>query len=224
MGNSNPSCVGQTGITLRHLGLVDYETTWRAMRSFTHGRDSNTPDELWLLEHPPVFTLGQAGRLEHLKSPRDIPVVRTDRGGQVTYHGPGQLVLYVLLDLNRWRLGVRRLVEILENSVIALVSEAGIRANGKKGAPGVYVEGRKLAALGLRVRRGCCYHGLSLNVNMDLAPFGWIDPCGYPGLGVTQLRDLGVPWDMEKVGSLLVRHFLTELKKRCPRSVCSSWL
>nr|VFJ49377.1 MAG: lipoyl(octanoyl) transferase [Candidatus Kentron sp. FW]VFJ63271.1 MAG: lipoyl(octanoyl) transferase [Candidatus Kentron sp. FW] len=196
---------------LRHLGLTDYESAWRAMRSFTQKRDSDTADELWLLEHPPVFTLGQAGRPEHLRDPRGIPVIRTDRGGQVTYHGPGQLVVYVLLDLNRRRMGVRRLVEGLERSVIALVSQAGVEAMGKKDAPGVYVRGRKLAALGLRVRGGRCYHGLSLNVDMDLGPFARMDPCGYPGLGVTQLRDLGISWAMEEVASRLVGHLVAEL-------------
>nr|VFK16031.1 MAG: lipoyl(octanoyl) transferase [Candidatus Kentron sp. LFY] len=212
MGNSNRPLTTNTAILPRHLGLVDYETAWHAMRSFTDARDSDTADELWLLEHPAVFTLGQAARPEHLKNPQSIPVIHTDRGGQVTYHGPGQLVAYVLFDLERRQIGVRRLVEILENSVIGLLSETGIRAGGKKGAPGVYVQGRKLAALGLRVRRGCCYHGLSLNVEMDLTPFQWIDPCGYPGLSVTQLRDLGVSWGMEETASLFMRHLLTELE------------
>nr|VFK27501.1 MAG: lipoyl(octanoyl) transferase [Candidatus Kentron sp. MB]VFK32063.1 MAG: lipoyl(octanoyl) transferase [Candidatus Kentron sp. MB]VFK75661.1 MAG: lipoyl(octanoyl) transferase [Candidatus Kentron sp. MB] len=196
----------------RHLGLVDHATTWRAMRSFTEARDTDTIDQLWFLEHPPVFTLGQAGRAEHLKDPQDIPIVHTDRGGQVTYHGPGQLVVYVLMDLNRRRIGVRRLVEILEGVVIALVAEAGVKpdvkADRRPGAPGVYVDGQKLAALGLRVRRGCCYHGLSLNVEMDLSPFMRINPCGYPGLRVTQLRDLGIPWSMAKVASRLQGHLM----------------
>nr|VFK15053.1 MAG: lipoyl(octanoyl) transferase [Candidatus Kentron sp. LPFa]VFK30863.1 MAG: lipoyl(octanoyl) transferase [Candidatus Kentron sp. LPFa] len=198
----------------RHLGRVEYAATWKAMRSFTDGRDSDTVDEIWLLEHPPVFTLGQAGRPEHLRNPQAIPVIQTDRGGQVTYHGPGQLVAYVLLDLNRRGIGVRGLVEILEGAVIALASEAGIPAAAKKEAPGVYVEGRKLAALGLRVRKGCCYHGLSLNVKMDLEPFARIDPCGYPGLGVTQLHDLGVAWGMREVATRLAGHLVSGLEKK----------
>nr|VFJ76101.1 MAG: lipoyl(octanoyl) transferase [Candidatus Kentron sp. FM]VFJ76694.1 MAG: lipoyl(octanoyl) transferase [Candidatus Kentron sp. FM]VFK23948.1 MAG: lipoyl(octanoyl) transferase [Candidatus Kentron sp. FM] len=196
---------------IRHLGLVEYQSTWQAMRTFTDTREALAPDEIWLLEHPPVFTLGQAGRPEHILDPGDIPVVRTDRGGQVTYHGPGQLVAYVLLDLERRRIGVRRLVQDLEQSVIALAAEAGIHATGKKGAPGVYVAGQKLAALGLRVRRGRCYHGLSLNVKMDLRPFDRIDPCGYPGLQVTQLHDLGIPWEMEEVRQRLSRHLLSRI-------------
>nr|VFK53982.1 MAG: lipoyl(octanoyl) transferase [Candidatus Kentron sp. TUN]VFK56016.1 MAG: lipoyl(octanoyl) transferase [Candidatus Kentron sp. TUN]VFK56694.1 MAG: lipoyl(octanoyl) transferase [Candidatus Kentron sp. TUN] len=211
MGSSKPLFTENTAIRVRYFGLTNYGTTWHAMRSFTNARDSSTTDELWLLEHTPVFTLGQASRPEHLKNPQDIPVVHTDRGGQVTYHGPGQLVVYVLLDLNRRRIGVRRLVEILEQSVIALVSEVGIEATGKREAPGVYVQGQKLAALGLRVCKGCCYHGLSLNVNMDLEPFARIDPCGYPGLRVIQLYDLGISWTMERVASLLTKRFLTEL-------------
>nr|VFK48499.1 MAG: lipoyl(octanoyl) transferase [Candidatus Kentron sp. TC]VFK64190.1 MAG: lipoyl(octanoyl) transferase [Candidatus Kentron sp. TC] len=201
-------------ILIRHFGRVDYETAWKAMRSFTEGRDANTADELWLLEHPPVFTLGRASRPEHLKNPQAIPVIHADRGGQVTYHGPGQLVVYVLLDLNRRGIGVRRLVEVLERAVIALASEAGIHAAVKREAPGVYVEGQKLAALGLRVRKGCCYHGLSLNVKMDLEPFARIDPCGYPGLGVTQLHDLGVSWGIEATASRLAGHLVSGLEGR----------
>ena len=192
----------------RHLGIVEYETTWQAMRTFTESRDVDTVDELWFLEHSPVFTLGQASHPEHLKNPQSIPTVHTDRGGQVTYHGPGQLVVYVLMDLNRRRIGVRRLVTILEGAVIALVSEVGIEADRKPGAPGVYVAGQKLAALGLRVRRGCCYHGLSLNVEMDLSPFTRINPCGYPGLRVTQLRDLGISWPMAEAVSRLQGHLM----------------
>nr|VFJ96736.1 MAG: lipoyl(octanoyl) transferase [Candidatus Kentron sp. H]VFJ97359.1 MAG: lipoyl(octanoyl) transferase [Candidatus Kentron sp. H]VFK02681.1 MAG: lipoyl(octanoyl) transferase [Candidatus Kentron sp. H] len=185
------------------------------MRTFTDAREPATADEIWLLEHPPVFTLGQAGRSEHILNSGDIPIVRTDRGGQVTYHGPGQLVAYVLLDLNRRRIGVRRLVEALEQSVIALVAEAGIAASGKKAAPGVYVAGRKLAALGLRIRKGCCYHGLSLNVKMDLKPFAGINPCGYPGLHVTQLHDLGFSWTMAEVERRLTRHLLSRINPEC---------
>ena len=174
----------------RFPGLQDYLTTWEAMRDFTAGRDLATPDQVWLLEHPPVFTLGQAGRREHVLDPGAIPVIQTDRGGQVTYHGPGQLIAYLLFDLRRGRIGVKRLVQVLEQSVIDLLAARGIPAAARPDAPGVYVEGAKIASLGLRVRQGCSYHGLSLNVDMDLEPFRRINPCGYPGLEVTQLTAL----------------------------------
>jgi lipoyl(octanoyl) transferase len=177
-------------LRIKHLaGLQDYPATWAAMRAFTDARETSTPDELWLLEHPPVFTLGQAGRLEHLLAPGTIPVIQTDRGGQVTYHGPGQLVAYLLLDLRRAGIGVKRLVERLEQSVIDLLAEYGVAAERRTDAPGVYVAGAKIASLGLRVRNGCSYHGLALNVDMDLEPFSRINPCGYAGLAVTQLVD-----------------------------------
>lgn len=179
-------------LILRELGLRDYEPVWHAMQALTDARGPATPDELWSLEHPPVFTLGQAGRREHLLAPGGIPVIQVDRGGQVTYHGPGQVVLYVLLDLRRAGLGVKRLVNLLERAVVDLLAARGIGAQARPDAPGVYVEGRKIAALGLRVRRGCSFHGLSLNVAMDLSPFARIDPCGYAGMEVTQLADLGV--------------------------------
>jgi lipoyl(octanoyl) transferase len=172
------------------LGRVDYEPTWRAMQSFTDSRAAATPDEIWFLEHPPVFTLGMNGKPEHLLAPGDTPVVQIDRGGQVTFHGPGQLVVYPLLDIRR--LGVRQLVVALENAVIDLVAQWNIVAVGRRDAPGIYVDGRKLASIGLRIRRGCSYHGLALNVAMDLAPFGRINPCGFAGLEVTDLRALGV--------------------------------
>ena len=191
---------------VRRLGRTDYRSTWEAMRAFTDARDGGTPDELWLTEHPPVFTQGQAGRAEHLLDPGDIPVVPIDRGGQITYHGPGQILAYLLLDLRRRNLGVRELVERMEQSVIALLAEYGIAAHGRRDAPGVYVDDAKIAALGLRVRHGRCYHGLALNVNMDLAPFSRINPCGYPGLAVTRLVDLGGPGDLEAVGSRLAEH------------------
>jgi lipoyl(octanoyl) transferase len=163
------------------------------MRDFTLARTTSTPDEFWQVEHPPVYTTGVAAKPEHLpRIDNGIPVIKTDRGGQITYHGPGQIVIYTLLDLRRRNLGVRALVRRLERAVIELLSAYGIDANAREDAPGVYVGGAKVAALGLRVRNGCCYHGLSLNVDMDLTPFGAIDPCGYPGLEVTQLRDLGV--------------------------------
>ena len=187
-------------LRVRQLGRRDYASVWQAMRAFTDARAEDTADELWLLEHTPVFTLGQAGREEHLLDPGDIPVIKVDRGGQVTYHGPGQLVAYLLLDLRRAGLGVRRLVGLLEQAVIELLADYGVRACARADAPGVYVDGRKLASLGLRVRRGCSFHGLALNLGMDLAPFGRIDPCGYPGLEVTRLADLGGPTQVDRVG------------------------
>jgi lipoyl(octanoyl) transferase len=177
-------------LVVRPLGPSDYEATVAAMRRFTEDRGPATPDELWLLEHPPVFTLGRAADPAHVLDPGDIPVVRTDRGGQVTYHGPGQLVAYALIDLQRRGLGIRPFVRLLEQAVIDLLADRGIEAGRRAGAPGVYVRGRKIAALGLRVRRGCTYHGLSLNLDLDLAPFRLIEPCGYPGLAVTRLADL----------------------------------
>jgi lipoyl(octanoyl) transferase len=181
------------------------------MRAFTDRRNPDTQDEIWLLQHPPVFTLGQAGRPEHLLDPGGIPIVRTDRGGQVTYHGPGQIVAYVLLDLRRAGLGVKGLVHLLEGAVIGLLASYGTQAYARPEAPGVYVAGAKVAALGLRVRRGCSYHGLSLNVDMDLAPFRRIDPCGYPGLAVTQVADLGGPKDLRLVGDALADQILGRL-------------
>jgi lipoyl(octanoyl) transferase len=179
-------------LLIRRLGLRDYLPTWRAMRDFTDHRGPGTADELWLLEHPPVFTLGQAGRTQHLLDTGDIPVLQVDRGGQVTYHGPGQLIAYPLLDLRRAGLGVKRLVALLEGAVIELLAGYGIGASTQAGAPGVYVETAKVASLGLRVRRGCSFHGLALNLDLDLEPFSRIDPCGHPGLAVTSLERLGV--------------------------------
>ena len=192
----------------RHLGRVDYEPTWRAMQEFTAARDDITPDELWLLEHPPVFTLGLNAKPEHLLNPGDIPVVQIDRGGQVTYHGPGQLVAYVLLDIARRHLGVQHLVQLMEQAVIDLLAEYGVTAQGRRDAPGVYVDGAKIAALGLRVKRGRSYHGLALNVDMDLEPFSRINPCGYPGMRVTQLRDLGISLDLNAVSARLESHLV----------------
>lgn len=190
-------------ILIEHLGRVDYEPTWRAMQAFTAARDDSTPDELWVLEHPPVFTLGQAGRREHLLRPTDIPVVPIDRGGQITYHGPGQAVIYVLVDLKRRGYGVKELVARMEQAVIDLLAQSGVMAERKAGAPGVYVNGAKIAALGLRIRQGCSYHGLALNVDMDLSPFALIDPCGYPGMTVTQTRDQGMTVGAEGLGKRL---------------------
>jgi len=178
---------------VRHLGRVDYEPTWRAMQAFTAARQADTPDELWLLEHPPVYTQGQAGKPEHLIAATPIPVVPIDRGGQITYHGPGQIVAYVLVDLRRRGYGIRELVTRMEQAVIDLLAAQGVTAERLAGAPGVYVTGAKIAALGLRVKHGCTYHGLALNVDMDLRPFAAINPCGYPGLAVTDCRSLGMP-------------------------------
>lgn len=182
------------------------------MQAFTQQRAADTADELWLTEHPPVYTLGIAGRSEHLpRVANGIPVVKADRGGQITYHGPGQVVLYLLLDLRRRALSVRPLVRMMEQAVIDLLAAYGITAAGSAEAPGVYVDGSKIAALGLRIRNGCCYHGLAFNVDMDLSPFRVIDPCGYSGLAVTQTRDLGIRDDTERVGEALVRHLVRKL-------------
>ena len=197
---------------LRRLGTADYESTWRAMQSFTARRGADAADEIWLLEHPPVYTLGVAGRDAHLPRGRDdIPLVRIDRGGQITYHGPGQVVAYVLLDLKRRGLAVRPLVRLLERSVIDLLAEYGLIATGRTDAPGVYVGASKIAALGLRIKRGCSYHGLALNVDMDLSPFHAIDPCGYPGLAVTQMRDFGIADDVATVSRKLEAHLVKVL-------------
>ena len=205
----NPALVERSAPRVKQLGLVEYEPTWRAMQAFTTARGPDTRDEIWLVQHPPVYTLGVAGRTAHLPRGRDdIPVVRIDRGGQITYHGPGQVVAYVLLDMKRRALTVRPLVRLLERAVIDLLEHYGIRAAGRDEAPGVYVADAKIAALGLRITRGCCYHGLALNVDMDLSPFHAIDPCGYPGLSVTQLRDRGVADDADRVGARLAEHLM----------------
>ncbi|MDE3738217.1 lipoyl(octanoyl) transferase LipB [Pseudomonas resinovorans] len=177
-------------LVVRHLGLVDYLPTLEAMRRLTAERDERTPDEIWLLQHPGVFTQGQAGKAEHLLAPGDIPVVQVDRGGQVTYHGPGQLVAYLMLDLRRLGLGVRELVTAMEQSLVDVLAAYGVEAAPKADAPGVYVDGDKIASLGLRVSRGCSFHGLALNVDMDMSPFWRINPCGYAGLKMVQLKDL----------------------------------
>lgn len=177
---------------VRFLGCVAYEPTWRAMKDFTAARSPEARDQVWMLEHPPVYTLGIAGRAAHVLAPGDIPVVRTDRGGQVTYHGPGQAIGYVLLDMRRLGIGARELVRRLEQSAIDLLAEYGVPGKRRAGMPGVYVEGAKIAAIGVRIARGCSYHGISLNADPDLEPFARIDPCGYPGLAVTRLADLGV--------------------------------
>jgi len=199
------------GAIVRKLGPVEYEPTWRAMQDFTAARTEVTPDELWLLQHPPVYTLGQAGKAEHLIAPTDIPVVAIDRGGQITYHGPGQLVIYVLVDLRRRGYGIRELVTRMEQAVIDFLAAEGVAGTRLPGAPGVYVEGAKIAALGLRVRQGCTYHGLALNLDMDLAPFAAINPCGYAGMRVTQCRDLGIAMPMREAESALSQNLLTRI-------------
>jgi lipoyl(octanoyl) transferase len=200
---------GVKGETIvRSLGRVEYEPTWRAMQAFTAQRTPDTPDEIWLLEHPPVFTQGQAGKPEHLIAATQIPVIPIDRGGQITYHGPGQAVVYVLVDLRRRGYGVRDLVTRMEQAVIDLLAAQGVTAERLAGAPGVYADGAKIAALGLRVRQGCTYHGLALNVDMDLRPFAAINPCGYAGMRVTQCRDLGVVGSSQELGRMLTRNLL----------------
>ena len=188
------------------LGRQAYEPVWRAMQRFTDARDQDTPDELWLVEHEPVFTLGQAGKPEHVLAPGDIPVLHVDRGGQVTYHGPGQIVLYPLLDLRRIGIGVREYVCRIEQAIIDTLDEWNIGGQRREGAPGVYVAGAKVAALGIRVRRGCTFHGLAFNIGMDLEPFHRINPCGYQGLQVTSMQDLGGPSSMEAVKPVLLDH------------------
>lgn len=198
-------------IHIRMQGLSEYSETWALQRQFTEKRDTATTDELWCLQHTPVYTLGLAGKSEHILHPGRIPVHKTDRGGQVTYHGPGQLVIYPLLDLKRKGISIRNYVYRLEQAVIAMLRDLGLQANRKDRAPGVYVRESKIAALGIRVRRGCCYHGLSLNVAMDLRPFLGINPCGYPGLPVTQLADHDISMDVETVAHRLIPYLLSEL-------------
>ena len=188
---------------IRELGLCDYHDIWQAMRDYTETRGGSADDALWVVEHPPVYTQGLAGKAEHVLNPGNIPVVAIDRGGQITYHGPGQLVIYLLWDIKSAGVGVRALVSLIENSIIALLDAYGIRGEARADAPGVYVEGRKIASLGLKVRRGCTYHGLALNVDMDLAPFSGINPCGLHGMRMTQLRDLGVRVSPQEAGKRL---------------------
>ena len=196
---------------VRRLGLCDYEPVWHDMQAFTQRRNAQTADELWLLQHSPVYTLGMNGKREHLLMPGDIPVVEIDRGGQVTYHGPGQLVAYTLFDLKRLDIGIRALVEALELSVIDWLMAHGIFAVARRDAPGVYVEGAKIAALGLRVRRGCSYHGMALNVDADLEPFTGINPCGCEGMAVTRTRDLGIDRSVDEVAAQWLPYLLERL-------------
>ena len=198
-------------IVVKRLGRVDYAPTFQAMQDFTAARTEETADELWIVEHPPVYTLGQAGKPEHILRDVGIPLVKIDRGGQVTYHGPGQVVIYLLLDLARLKIKVRELVSAIEQAVIDLLAEHGVTAERRDGAPGVYVGDAKVAALGLRIRNGCSYHGMSLNVDMDLSPFTAINPCGYAGLKVIQTRDLNIPLSVDEAGEQLANHLLRQL-------------
>jgi lipoyl(octanoyl) transferase len=197
---------------LRFLGTVEYADAWRMMKEFTAARNSDTPDEIWFVSHPPVYTQGLAGKPEHLLQVSDIPVVKTDRGGQITYHGPGQIIAYLLLDMRRLKINVRELVRLMEQSIVNLLAQYGVAAHGREDAPGVYVDGAKIASLGLKVKNGCCYHGLAFNVDMDLSPFGFINPCGYRGLQVTRARDVGIaaPQDAlaQQLGDELLRLLL----------------
>ncbi|OQW39761.1 MAG: octanoyltransferase [Proteobacteria bacterium SG_bin4] len=200
------------------MGLSDYQTTWQAMKDFTLQRDEQTADEIWLLQHPPVFTQGIAGKPEHLLHDHGIAVIRTDRGGQITYHGPGQLIAYLLLDLRRLKLGVRELVRSMEQAVIDLLQDYQVTASGHSEAPGVYVGNAKIASLGLKIKKNYCYHGIALNVNMNLTPFSYINPCGYQGLQVTQTKDLGITDGLEtlnaKLANSLQQHLLKNISDR----------
>jgi len=208
---SPPTTAANSNINIRSLGLEAYEPVWRAMQALTDERDANTADEIWFVEHEPVFTLGLNANREHLLAPGDIPVIPIDRGGQVTYHGPGQLMIYLLLDLRRAGLGVRDLVTALEQSAIDLAADYAVQAASRATAPGVYVEGRKLASVGLRIRRGCCYHGMALNIDIDLQPFSRINTCGFRDLDVTDLRGVGIETGRAEVEARIEKHILQRL-------------
>ena len=199
------------------LGLVEYQPAWEAMKDFTIGRTVATRDEIWLLQHPPVYTQGLAGKPEHLLHSTNIPVVKIDRGGQITYHGPGQTVAYLLLDLRRWKIGVRELVRLMEQAVIDLLGEFGVAAQGREDAPGVYVDEAKIASLGLKIKHGCCYHGLALNVDMDLSPFANINPCGHAGLRVTQCCELGITAGIGELQAQLAQNLIHGLQLHLER-------
>lgn len=200
----------QHPLIIRQLANQEYTAIWQAMKDFTDARDESVADELWLVEHFPVFTQGQAGKEEHLLMPGDIPVVKSDRGGQITYHGPGQQVIYFLISLRRRKMGIRQLVSLIENGIIAALADFNITGVAKPDAPGVYVDGKKVASLGLRVRKGCSFHGLAMNVNMDLEPFLRINPCGYAGLEMVQTADINGPKTVNEAGQSLIKH-LTQL-------------
>ncbi len=199
-------------VVIKNIGTMEYLAAWQAMKDFTARRNGATSDEIWLLEHPPVYTQGIAGKSEHLLYQNTIPVIKTDRGGQITYHGPGQVILYLLLDLHRWRLNIRQLIRKMEGAVIDLLNEYHIVAQGREDAPGVYVGDAKIASLGLKIKRGACYHGIAFNAEMDLLPFTAINPCGYPGLRITQAKDLGISDGKDMLAAKLAQHFLAQLK------------
>jgi len=199
--------LSESSLHVRYLGKQDYESVWHAMQDYTDNRDASSPDQLWIVEHPPVFTQGQAGKSEHILNPGDIPVIQVDRGGQVTYHGPGQLVAYPLINIKRLKIGVRQLVTDIENSIVQMLEAYQVKAYAKADAPGVYVDERKVASLGLRIRKGCSFHGLALNVDMDMSPFQRINPCGYAGLEMVQCKQLGGPQTVEEAGEQLVKTF-----------------
>ena len=210
-----PSLPGRADVSplTKFLGLVKYAPTWQAMKDFTAARTADTCDEIWLLQHPPVYTQGLAGKPEHLLRANDIPVVKIDRGGQITYHGTGQIVAYLLLDMRRWKINVRALVRLMEQAVIDLLAQHGVAAHGRKEAPGVYVGDAKIAALGLKIKKGCCYHGVALNVDMDLTPFNYINPCGYAGLRITQARDVGISAPQAKLEQQLAQNLIGLLQQ-----------
>ncbi len=206
----SPNQVGS--LIIRDLGVREFSSVWQEMKTFTDTRGPDSTDELWLLQHPAVFTLGQAGKAEHILDSGNVPVVKTDRGGQVTYHGPGQLVGYLLFDIKRMKLGVRELVDRIELSVISLLAAYGVASTARREAPGVYVGDAKIAALGLRIRKGCSYHGLSLNVDMDLSPYQGINPCGYKGLAVTDARHCGITAPLEEIAQALAQHLVMQFR------------
>ncbi|MDD5181409.1 MAG: lipoyl(octanoyl) transferase LipB [Gallionellaceae bacterium] len=204
----------ETTPLVKHLGLVKYQPTWQAMKDFTAARTAGTRDEIWLVQHPPVYTQGLAGKPEHLLRASAIPVIKIDRGGQITYHGPGQIVAYLLLDLRRWKLNVRALVRLMEQAVIGLLAQHGVTAKGCEDAPGVYAGDAKIASLGLKIKNGCCYHGLAFNVDMDLTPFDYINPCGYAGLRVTQARTAGINAPLAELEQQLAQNLIALLQQQ----------
>jgi len=208
---TEPVTPNSLNLQIRQLGQQDYESTWASMKAFCLSRTKETDDEIWFVEHPPVFTQGVSGKPEHILTDSNIPIVQTDRGGQVTYHGPGQLVMYVLFDLRRLNIGIRALVDILENITIDGLKQYGLKANARKDAPGVYLDEKKIASLGLRVKKGCSYHGLSININMDLTPFSYINPCGYQGLEITQLSEHGVKCQLSDFAAILLHELKAQL-------------
>lgn len=207
--------INSSRLEIKQVGMVDYLIAWHAMKSFTNNRTSDTRDEIWIVQHPPVYTLGIAGKPEHLLHQNGIEVIKTDRGGQITYHGPGQLIAYLLLDMRRLKIGVRELVRRMENAVIDLLKDYHIDAEGRVDAPGVYVANAKIAALGLKIKRGFCYHGIALNIDMDLAPFSAINPCGYPGLKITQTKDLGITDRLETLSNKFTEKLKTNIFNNC---------